>query len=169
MSAEHVTYIWCVPSADDEVRVQAAIDELADAQAAPRFMPHMSLASVSGSVPDLAGTLEELRGLQVQPLEIAESDAFTMAMFLRVERHPALLRARKAFESLPGFRSSRSFDPHLSLCYGPPPKGAAQSDRVLSLLQKSLTFDRLVTVDIPASVSNYDDIRAWKILDSIPF
>lgn len=169
MSADRVTYYWCVPSTEDAARIQAVIEGLADVQGAPHFMPHMSLASVHGLAPDLSPTLSELRGLQVQPLEIAETGAFTMSLFLRVEKHPALIRARQAFESLPGFRSSRAFDPHLSLCYGSPPAGAAQSDKVQELLSKPLCFDRLVTVDIPASVSTYDDIRAWKVLESIPF
>lgn len=169
MSAERVTYYWCVPSPDDEARFQAVIDELAKAQDAPRFMPHMSLASVHGSAPDLASVLNDLRGLQLRPIEIDETDDFTMSLFLRVEPSPALIRARQAFEGIAGFRSSRSFDPHLSLCYGPPPGGAANLENVRALLKKPIKFDRLVTVDIPARVSTYDDIRAWDILKTIPF
>lgn len=168
MTAERITYFWCVPSSGDAARLQVVIDALAEAQGAPRYMPHLSLASISGPVPDLSEVLRNLQALRLQPNEIDESDAFTMSLILRVERHPALLRARHAFETAPGFRSSRSFDPHLSLCYGPPPRGAAQSDGVQDLLKKPLTFDRLVTVDIPASVTTYDDIRAWKILETIP-
>ena len=169
MSSDRVTYYWCVPSAEDEARVQAVVDELAIAQSAPRYMPHMSLASIKGATPDLAPILSELRGLRLQPVEIAETDAFTMSLFLRVAPSPKLIHARAAFEKVAGFCSSRSFDPHLSLCYGPPPSGAAQLDSVRNLLQPLLSFDRLVTVDIPERVSTYDDIRAWRIMDSIPF
>jgi len=169
MNVDRVTYYWCVPAAADEARIQAVIDELATAQGAPRFMPHMSLASVKGAAQDLSPILSDLRDLQLQPLEVDETDAFTMSLFLRVEPNAALLHARKVFEAVPGFQSSRSFDPHLSLCYGPPPQGAADLASVQVLLQKPVTFDRLVTVDIPARVSTYDDIRAWKVLDTIPF
>ncbi len=169
MSGDRVTYYWCVPAPADEARFQAVIDELASVQSAPRFMPHMSLASVKGSAPDLAPILSTLRGLQLQPLVVGETDAFTMSLFLRVGPSAELIRARKAFEAVSGFRSSRSFDPHLSLCYGPPPPGAADLASVQALLEKPVNFDRLVTVDIPARVSTYDDIRAWKVLDTIPF
>ena len=169
MSGERVTYYWCVPAAADEARFQAVIDELASAQGAPRFMPHMSLASVKGTALELSRILSDLRGLQLQPLEVDETDAFTMSLFLRVEPNAALLHARKTFEAVPGFQASRSFDPHLSLCYGSPPQGAADFASVQALLQKPVTFDRLVTVDIPARVSTYDDIRACKVLDTIPF
>lgn len=169
MNDERVTYYWCVPAPADEARFQSVIDELASAQGAPSFMPHLSLASVKGSGPDLTPILSDLRGLQLQPLEVDETDAFTMSLFLRVEPSQALLNARKAFEAIPGFQSSRSFDPHLSLCYGPPPRGAADLASVRALLQEPVVFDRLVTVDIPSQVSTYDDIRAWKVLDTIPF
>lgn len=169
MSVERVTYYWCVPAPADEARFQVVIDELASVQSAPRFMPHMSLASAKGAAPDLFPILSNLRGLQLQPLAVDAKDTFTMSLFLRVAPSDELIRARKAFESVPGFQSSRSFDPHLSLCYGPPPPGAADLASVQALLEKPVTFDRLVTVDIPAQVSTYDDIRAWKVLDTIPF
>lgn len=169
MSAERVTYYWCVPAQDDEARLQTVIDDLAKAQGAPCFMPHMSLASVQGSAPDLASVLSDLRGLQLRPIEIDETDDFTMSLFLRVEPSPELIRARQVFEGIEGFRSSRLFDPHLSLCYGPPPDGAADLENVRALLKKPIKFDRLVTVDIPSRVSTYDDIRAWNILETIPF
>lgn len=169
MNDERVTYYWCVPAPEDEARFQSVIDELALAQGAPSFMPHMSLASVKGRGPDLTPILDDLRGLQLQPLEVDETDAFTMSLFLRVEPGQALIKARKAFETIPGFQSSRSFDPHLSLCYGPPPQRAANFASVQALLDEPVTFDRLAIVDIPARVSTYDDIRAWKVLDTIPF
>lgn len=169
MTIDRVTYFWCVPASEDAARLQAVIDVLAETQNAPRFLPHLSLASMNGPLPDLSEILRDLKGLQLQPEEIGETDTFTMSLFLRVERHPALLKARSVFETMPGFRSSRSFDPHLSLCYGPPPHGAVHSVRVRDLLKTPILFDRLVTVDIPASVTTYDDIRAWKVLETIPF
>ena len=169
MSGESVTYYWCVPGPAEEARFQAVIDELASAQGAPCFIPHMSLASVKGAAPDLGPILNDLQGLKLKPLAIDETETFTMSLFLRVEPNAALLQARKAFEAVSGFQSSRSFDPHLSLCYGPPPPGAANLASVQALLQKPVTFDRLVTVDIPARGSTYDDIRAWNVLGTIPF
>ena len=169
MSEDRVTYFWCVPAAEDAARFQGVIDALADRQDAPCYMPHLSLASLSGPLPDLSPVLQTLHGLTLQPQEIAQTEAFTMSLFLRVERHLSLIQARETFEHLPGIRSSREFDPHLSLCYGTPPPGAEKQEAVQALLQSPIKFDRLVLVDIPAKVSTYDDIRAWKVVRSIPF
>lgn len=169
MIAETVTYYWCVPADSDAKRLRAVIDHLADSQGAPRFTPHLSLASIQGETPELSAILSGLRGLQLTPLEIDQSDVFTMSLFLRVAPHADLLRARTAFERTPGFRSSRAFDPHLSLCYGSPPPGAAGLKAVLELLEDPIRFDKLVTVDIPSVVRSYDDIRAWNLLETHPF
>ncbi|MEL7540128.1 MAG: hypothetical protein AAGJ51_04430 [Pseudomonadota bacterium] len=169
MSGAHRIYYWLVPCAKDAARFSDVVAHLADTQNAPVFTPHMSLAAIDGDQPDLQPCIDILSGLVVAPVEIDMTDAFTMSLFVRIERHPALLRARAYMEAQPGIISSRAFDPHLSLCYGPPPAGAADWDAVKALSEQPIRFDRLKTVDIPPRVETYDDIRAWKALQSIPF
>ncbi|MEM7328819.1 MAG: hypothetical protein AAF437_08785 [Pseudomonadota bacterium] len=160
---------WLLPCDQDAERFQAAIDALADAQNAPAFGPHMSLASIAGQQPDLQSCLDRLRGLKLEPLEIDATDVFTMSLFVRVKPNPALLQARTWMEAQAGFQSQRAFDPHLSLCYGPPPAGAQEWRTVRATLKGPILFDRLAAVDIPPRVETYDHIRAWKILDKIGF
>lgn len=151
------------------MRYDALITRLAKAQDAPTFTPHMSLASIEGRLPDLRPCFDLLSGLELKPVEIDASDAFTMSLFLRVERHPKLLEARKWMEAQPGMKASRTFDPHLSLCYGEPPADAANLDIVRSLMDAPIRFDQLRTVAIPERVETYDDVRAWKTLETYVF
>ena len=162
MTRERRQLIWLGPSAADAARFQAIIDDLAQKQDAPRFSPHMTLASFEAQVPDIEPALEILKGLQLNPAGIGQSEVFTQSLFLRVEANEALLQARAYFKSCPGFRAGRVFDPHLSLCYGTPPVGAAEMPSVNALLDTPVHFDCLKIVEIKMPVDSYDAIRAWE-------
>lgn len=162
MTAERRLTFWLLPSAADAIRFQAIIDHLAQLQNAPRFTSHMTLASFDGEVPEPAPALDLLKDLQLTPTSIGQTDVFTQSLFLRVEANEALLKAREHFQSSPGFRAGRVFDPHLSLCYGAPPSGAADLPAVKALLDQPIHFDRLKRVEIQLPVDSYDAIRAWK-------
>ena len=162
-------FYWLVPCAEDSARYAEVVAHLSKSQNAPVFTPHMSLAAIEGAQPDLQPCLDLLAGLSVEPIEIDTSSAFTMSLFVRVERADALLKARHYMQGQPGMTASRPFDPHLSLCYGPPPKGAEDWNMVRALLQHPIRFDRLNTIDIPSRVESYDDVRAWKPLQSYVF
>lgn len=162
MSRDRRLTLWLIPCAADAVRFQAVIDQLATMQGAPRFRPHMTLASFDTEPPDLGRTVELLRDLRLSPREIDRSDLFTQSLFLRVEANESLLRAREMLESEDGFRSGRTFDPHLSLCYGAPPMDANAVPEMAALLDATIRFDRLVTAEIQVPVESYDDIRAWR-------
>ncbi|MEO1189955.1 MAG: hypothetical protein AAFW60_12875 [Pseudomonadota bacterium] len=169
MSRPARIYYWLVPCAEDATRYSKVISRLAATQGAPLFTPHASLAAIEGVQPDLAPCLELLAGLEVEPLEIDMTDAFTMSLFVRIERHPALLQARQYMQEQPGAISSRDFDPHLSLCYGVPPQDAENWEAVRALLDQPIRFNRLNTVAIPPRVETYDDVRAWKALETHAF
>ena len=162
MTNERRQLLWLAPSAADAIRFQAIIDHLAELQGAPRFTPHMTLASFEGPVPDIAPALEALKGLRLNPAGIGQSDVFTQSLFLRVEANEALLEAREYFRSCPGFRAGRAFDPHLSLCYGVPPSGSAELPAIKALLAEPIHFDCLKRVEIHLPVDSYDAIRAWE-------
>ncbi|MEL7111199.1 MAG: hypothetical protein AAGL99_18235 [Pseudomonadota bacterium] len=168
MSVPRRVSYWIVPRAEDAARYFQVINRLARANNAPVFAPHLSLASIEGEQPDLSPCLEILEGLELQPLEISMTDVFTMSLFVRVERHPALLAARDFMQSQPGAISSRAFDPHLSLCYGPPPKGAEAWQDIRALLNQPIRFHSLHAVAIPPQVETQDDVRSWNDLESYP-
>lgn len=168
MTSQKRTYYWLVPSAEDKSRFNPIIEKLADVQNAPVFEPHLSLAAIEGVQPDLQPCLDLVRDLSLMPLEIGVTDTFTMSLFVRVERSQRLLNARRYMEQQPGFKASRSFDPHLSLCYGARPPHAENMPEVQNLLASPIRFDTLCTVAIPAKVETYDDVRSWRVLERHP-
>lgn len=133
------------------------------------FAPHVSLAAIEGEQPDLQPCLDILAGLVVKPAELGMTDAFTMSLFVRLERHPALLQARAFMTAQPGNASSRDFDPHLSLCYGAPPEGVMEWTDVRALLDHPIRFNRLSAVGIPPVVETHDDVQGWNALQTYPF
>ncbi|GAB5454917.1 MAG: hypothetical protein Hens2KO_11460 [Henriciella sp.] len=159
---EQTIAYWLVPSAGDAMRFQRVIDALAKQQGAPRFRPHLSFGSFADKEPDLSGVLKILTGLELQPKEIDASPSFTMSLFVRFEPSDQLLRARRALEACPGFRTSRTFDPHISLCYGAPDDKVPLKEEMNALLRGPVQFDQLVATDITLPVETYADIRLWK-------
>ncbi len=159
---EEIIAYWLVPSVDHAARFQKVIDQLADQQGVVRFHPHLSFGSFNESEPDLREVLELLRGLELQPIEVAHSPSFTMSLFVRFEPTQQLLRARSALEACSGFRTSRDFDPHISLCYGTPKDRDALQNEINALLSQPVLFDRLVATDISLPVETYADIELWK-------
>jgi hypothetical protein len=159
---QEVTAYWLVPSDQDAARYQAVIDRLAEDQGAPKFDAHVSFGSVTGEEPALGAILNELRGLTLSPSEIARSPSFTMSLFVRFEPIQQLLSARSLLESCPGFQTSRTFDPHLSLCYGAPKRPEALKFEIEALLETLVRFDRLVAMSILLPVETHADVARWK-------
>lgn len=159
---ERIIAYWLVPSAGDAVRFQSVINALAEQQGAPRFRPHLSFGSFADEEPDLSDVLKILTELELQPKEIDASPSFTMSLFVRFEPSDQLLRARRAVEACPGFRTSRTFDPHISLCYGAPVDKAPLQEEMKALLRGPVRFDQLIATDITLPVETYADIRLWK-------
>lgn len=162
MNAQHETLFWLIPSAEDEARFARVIEGLAAPREAAMFTPHLTLGAVRGEVPDLKQVLAALAGLTLSPLEIGETDVFTMSLFVRFQPTEALLTARAELERLPGFRPGRAFDPHISLCYGAPRATDAERDEIEALLATPVAFDQLVAMHIPLPVETQDDIRKWR-------
>lgn len=162
MNAPDEVLFWLLPCPEDEARFASIIKALAAPRGAAVFKPHLTLGAVRGDMPDVAPVLTLLRGLTLTPLEIAETDAFTMSLFVRFHPSRQLLDGRQTLESMPGFRRGRDFDPHISLCYGPPPGRADHADDIDALLHRPVVFDRLAAMHIPLPVETQDDIRKWR-------
>ncbi len=158
---QEILAYWLVPADDDAVRFQAVVDALADQQGAPRFRAHLSFGSVIGPEPELTDVLAGLSGLVLQPVEIEQTPEFTMSLFVRFRPTEQLLRARALFERCPGFQSSRSFDPHISLCYGDPEDIDALKHEMDALLVKPVRFDCLIATSIWMPVKTSADVVRW--------
>jgi hypothetical protein len=166
MQDEIVSY-WCLPCAADSTRFSAVIQQLAAAQGAPVFEPHLTLGSLA-EASDMAGITESLSGLSLDPVGIDGTEAFTTSLFVRFAATPALLTARERMARMPGSQAGRTFDPHVSLCYGPPP-GSHNPEDVQALLRRPVRFDRLAAVRVTLPVSTHKQVAKWRIGQVWPF
>ncbi|MFN3313011.1 MAG: 2'-5' RNA ligase family protein [Hyphomonas sp.] len=167
MKEEAVSY-WCLPCAADAPRYAAIIETLALAQGAVAFAPHLTLATLSGPADDLRDVIAALRGLILEPLEIDGTDVFTTSLFIRFKASDALVYARRLMEAPPGFRPGRTFDPHISLCYGPPPDAPKLTPSLQTLLAHPVRFDRLAAMKITLPVETHADVASWRMAASHP-
>ena len=166
MSDEHVVSLWLKPCLSDRERIQPVIDQLAEAQGAPRFPPHMSLGSVTDASVDFAPLLTVLTGLSLTPIELDATPVFTKSLFVRFEISDQLAAARSCLEAVPGFRSRRTFDPHISLCYGKPVATKHLSSEIDRLLSAPVAFDRLQLMRVKLPVETHADVAAWTPIES---
>ena len=154
---------WLIPAAADAAPYQAVITALAAAQpSAALFQPHMSLGSLTQPLETPGPLINALRGLVLAPIDIASTDVFTKALFVRFEPSSALKTSRQILENLPGFHTRRVFEPHISLCYGPPPEGAVHRSDVQGLVEKPVRFAALAEMQIKLPIEDYAAVRAWR-------
>lgn len=167
MTRQKLTTIWLVPSAEDDARIRRITDELADAQKGARYQPHMTLGSLQSFDPDLNSILGSAQALELTPIEIDRTDAFTMSLFVRFGLSPKLANLRAVLEAVPGFRASRAFDPHVSLCYGAPPELPEIDTLFSGILDRPIRFNRIWATEIEVPVETYAHIRTWRKRTSI--
>ncbi|MEO1306259.1 MAG: hypothetical protein AAFV37_14905 [Pseudomonadota bacterium] len=165
MGDEHVVSLWLKPCSSDGKRFQPVIDQLAEAQGVPRFPPHMSLGSITDASVDFAPLLTLLTGLSLSPIELDATPVFTKSLFVRFEISDQLAAARSCLEMMPGFRSRRDFDPHISLCYGKPVATTHLSSAFDGLLSAPVDFDRLQLMRVKLPVETHADVAAWTALE----
>ncbi|MFN7054853.1 2'-5' RNA ligase family protein [Hyphomonas sp.] len=164
MRKKAVSY-WCLPDETEAAPIEAVIAALAAAQGAPVFAPHLTLATLTQPATDLGDVLRALRGLTLAPIGLDGTAVFTTSLFIRFAASEALLQARAMMTALPGFRESRPFDPHLSLCYGPPPDLAPHHSAIDALLTHPLRFNRLAAMEVSLPVETHEDVAGWRIAE----
>lgn len=161
MKPEAITTYWCIPRAADGEAYRAVINALADAQGGARFEPHISLGSLSAFDPNIDDVLCALRGLTVQPTGLKRSAMFTKSLYVDLAAHAQLDQARACLAGRDGFRSSRDFAPHISLCYGPPMQADALAPALQALLAQPVRIDRVQAVAISLPVATHTQVAAW--------
>lgn len=160
--------VWVLPRETDANRFHPVIDALCQQQNVPRFQPHLTLGGLTSPHVDYAETLDALSGLVLTPIEIAETPVFTKSLFVRFAISDALQAGRRALEALPEFRSRRAFDPHVSLCYGPPKNRLALEVQIEALLSRPVQFDRLSVTRITSTIEQHSDLEAWETVSVFP-
>jgi 2'-5' RNA ligase len=167
MRDEIVSY-WCLTCAADSVRLSAVIRQLAAAQGAPPFEPHLTLGSLAAAA-DMSGIAESLSGLSLDPAGLDGTEAFMTSLFVRFNATQGLLAAREKMAQMPASHAGRTFDPHVSLCYGRPPPGSRSREDVQALLASPVRFDRLAAVLVTLPVSAHAQVAQWRIGQVWPF
>jgi 2'-5' RNA ligase len=152
---------WCLPCEEDGQAYAEVINAFATAQGGVRFTPHISLGSLSAFDPNIEDVITALRGLTVQPTDLSRSDVFTKSLYVDLAANAQLLQARDCLARREGFRSSRAFAPHISLCYGPPVNEDALMPAIQALLTGSVRINRVQAVEIRLPVETHADIAAW--------
>ena len=153
--------VWATPTGEDAKLYEQIIETLAARLGAPAFLPHVTIGSVDCLI-DLKALARDLRATTVKPLQIQTEPEFTRSLLVQLEASYWLRTLRSRAEALPGFRSSREFDPHISLCYGSPPPGAANRSDVKDLLDQDVRLTRLALMEISLPVETYEDVRSWR-------
>lgn len=152
---------WALPHAQDGLAYQYVIDALAEAQGGVRFTPHISLGSLETFDADVDEVVSALRGLMVRPTQLGRSSVFTKSFYVDFAQNDQLELARASLAGRNGFRSTRSFAPHISLCYGPPVNEDALKPMIEALLTKPVRIDRVRAVEISLPVETHADVSTW--------
>lgn len=163
MTHTRIVSVWCLPCAEDARRYSDTIASLARMSSLPEFQPHLTLGSLTHRE-GLRGLAET--GFSLDPIAIDGTPAFTTSLFIRFRLSDPLRRARAALEHRTAFRSGRTFDPHMSLHYGPPPADGAQLERVTALLHQPVLFDRLAAVEMDVPIEDHNAVQAWRVLET---
>lgn len=161
MSCTTIVAYWALPHQQDALAYQQVIDALAEAQGGARFTPHISLGSLGAFDADVDDVVSALRGLTVRPTQLGRSAVFTKSLYVDLAQSAQLELARASLAGRNGFRSTRSFAPHISLCYGPPVNEDAVKPLIDALLTKPIRIDRLQAMEISLPAETYADVSAW--------
>ena len=141
---------------------QSVVDALATDLDGPWFRAHLTLGTAVQRVKNIHTVKSVLSAQKLIPSEIVSTPDFTKSLYVRFVSTEALWRARAALIAQPEFKIGRAFDPHISLCYGPPPMDAEKRADVKALLDTSVQFATLVEMEITPPVDSYDAVRAWR-------
>jgi len=167
MRRDRAVSYWLLPCKPDAARYKQTIERLTSETGGQEFKPHITLGTLHAAEPDLTSTLTTLKAMTLRPTEIGATAVFTTSLFVRFSPTRDLLNARAEFERLPGFRQGRMFDPHISLHYGPPPKGSMRWPEVRALLDRPVLFDRLVAVAIELPITRAEHLETWVELETL--
>ena len=153
--------VWALPTGTAETSYQSVIDNLARRVNAPTFRPHVTLGSVDHQI-DLEGFADGMGPTIEVPLSLQFGSTFTRSLIVQLKMTDWFRTMRERLEVRSGFASSRVFDPHISLCYGAPPSGAATLPVVRDLIDEPVELSRLALMEITLPVETYEDVCNWR-------
>ncbi len=156
--------LWLKPTGEVDDILRRIIDSLADSYSAPRFDPHITVASgIHGSEEDLHVRLNRAaEGSQPMTLHLLDTDyedELYLSLFVRIAPNEALLALRE--RCLREFRLEHdSYMPHVSLMYRKmdPDKKAQIVDRVGKRFDLVFIPDKIYLVRVSGPPDTWKDI-----------
>ncbi len=115
--------IWLCPSQETTGVLSQMIDQIAAAQDAPSFAPHLTvLGDLEGPI---EATIAQCRSgfsgaapVQAKVGQLSRSDAFFMALYLNIFLPDAIADMRASMAAILSPGMPQTFTPHVSLAYG---------------------------------------------------
>ncbi|KAG8760722.1 hypothetical protein FRC14_002218 [Serendipita sp. 396] len=180
--------LWLIPSQPLKSQIQTIINEVADAERAPKFEPHMTVVSIPcpSAIPPLQSSLmpvltrfESLR-LAFKSLFVGTSYFISVALLLHPT--PALVEfqrdiVRALSQELGGEPSDKPFLPHISLYYGN--ISSEDRERIASAIRDKGLLDNDAGLTIGGVSSNLPDelwvvktegpVESWEVIEMIQF
>ena len=158
--------VWLGPMGQHAESYTQVISTLSGELGTPAFLPHLTIGSTETKV-DLEVLAAGVSPIVATPVSLQTEPVFTRSLVVQFELSLHLKALRSRLETLPGFKSKRPFDPHISLCYGTPPSGVASRPEIAELLRHPVRFDTLRLIELSLPVETHDDVRNWREVASV--
>ncbi len=163
-------HLWLVPTGEAYNRLAGVISGLSALYRGPKFDPHLTLlGKLEGEEEPLADLTKQLAHVlcpfEAQIKEPGYESQYFRCLFLPVKPSLPILEAHQQALQIFGRKSTRFFDPHVSLLYGLFPARMKQ-DIIKSLptdLPRTFLVSQLQL--IRADSTNSQDWQAVEILD----
>lgn len=166
--AARISY-WLVPEPTIRADLQQVIDDLAAAHAGPAFVPHMTVALSAQSAPDkvrqaLQQGAATIAPLELEPLELLFSAAFTKSCFVQFELNDELMQLANACQQHDTSSAAYSFNPHLSLFYGALDEPQRHDILQRVVLPATIHFSELWAIQISNKTTSAQDVHDWQVV-----
>lgn len=167
-SAKHYS-IWLMPTGAVRDRLALLIDELGHEFSSPLFPPHVTLiGGLSDNEEKLAAETHELATrLHPYTMQLGAVDyleEFYRALFVRVEKTPAVLDANTHARTFFHHEDGLAYMPHLSLLYGYFP--VEVKEKIIARIGKQL--DLCFDVTSLYLYSTLGETKDWYRVDEFP-
>jgi hypothetical protein len=160
---------WLMPAEPARCYFEKVIADLAAKHDAPVFKPHLTIY-VGSNRP---GAIEEIllraaidcEPIQLEVLEVRQSDEFTKTLFVQFGSNAKLQRLNETICEPSQTSSDYQLEPHLSLLYKKMPILARRElAGSIKLPFSTVVFDSIKAVRCVSPTCNRADVEAWRII-----
>ncbi|MBL8206922.1 MAG: 2'-5' RNA ligase family protein [Blastocatellia bacterium] len=164
--------IWLLPAQPDQHELQNRIQPLSQRFSSVPFPPHLTLfAGANQPLPTIQAAIEvacsDRTPFMLRSTGLQVSSAFFQTLFVEFAPHPGLSALAEQLRQELDPSSTRPFHPHLSLLYHEmslPEKDALRTQ--IHWTARTIRFDEVSIVFPPRGEHGWEDITAWKTMDT---